>query len=185
MRILAETGDGGAAIEHVCRLRPRFAILDVDMPTQDGFAVARAIRAAALPVEIIFLTIHREPEFFEKALELGAKGYVTKDCAATDITCCIRAILRGEHYVSPALASYLVAERRRGTPATGGLGSLSRSERQVLRLIGEYKTGKEIAAALGISPLTVKTHRQNIGQKLGLEGSHSLMKFALEHLSRL
>src|SRR5581483_9954564 len=141
--------------------------LDIDMPELDGFNVAHNVRQQKLPVELIFLTIHREEEFFNRALELDAKGYVTKDSAVTDIVSAIRAVAAGQYYVSPALASFLVAQRRQpGAQPPSDLASLSPTERQVLKLVAEYKTSKEIAAALGISPLTVKTHRQNICLKL-------------------
>lgn len=182
LKILAEAEDGRTALELVQTLRPQVAILDIDMPGMNGFAVARRVRELKLPVEIIFLTIHREKEYFNRALELDAKGYVTKDSAVTDIISGIRAAAAGQHYVSPALASFLIARRRpSAVPRPVSLDLLSPAERQVLRLIAEYKTGKEIAEVLGISPFTVKTHRQNICLKLELQGSHSLMKFALEH----
>jgi DNA-binding NarL/FixJ family response regulator len=186
LKVLAEAGDGRTALALIQSLRPQVAILDIDMPEMDGFSVARQVRQQKLPVEIIFLSIHREEEFLNRALELDAKGYVTKDSAVTDIVSGIRAVADGQHYVSPALASILVAQRRQtAAPRREGLASLSPTERQVLKLIAEYKTSKEIAAMLGISPLTVKTHRQNICLKLDVQGNHGLMKFALEHQAEL
>jgi DNA-binding NarL/FixJ family response regulator len=186
LKVLAEAGDGRTALALIQSLRPQVAILDIDMPEMDGFSVARQVRQQKLPVEIIFLSIHREEEFLNRALELDAKGYVTKDSAVTDIITGIRAVADGQHYVSPALASILVAQRRQtAAPRREGLASLSPTERQVLKLIAEYKTSKEIAEMLGISPLTVKTHRQNICLKLDVQGNHGLMKFALEHQAEL
>jgi DNA-binding NarL/FixJ family response regulator len=186
LKVLAEAGDGRTALALIQSLRPQVAILDIDMPEMDGFSVAQQVRQQKLPVEIIFLSIHREEEFFNRALELDAKGYVTKDSAVTDIVTGIRAVADGQHYVSPALASILVAQRRQtAAPRREGLASLSPTERQVLKLIAEYKTSKEIAEMLGISPLTVKTHRQNICLKLDVQGNHGLMKFALEHQAEL
>lgn len=97
MKVLAEAGDGRIAIELIQKLRPQVVILDIDMPELDGFAVARTVRQQKLPVEIIFLTLHREEEFFNRALELDAKGYVTKDSATTDIITGIRAVAAGQH----------------------------------------------------------------------------------------
>lgn len=186
LKVLAEAGDGRTALALIQSLGPQVAILDIDMPEMDGFSVAQQVRRQKLPVEIIFLSIHREEEFLNRALELDAKGYVTKDSAVTDIVTGIRAVADGKHYVSPALASILVAQRRQtAAPRREGLASLSPTERQVLKFIGEYKTSKEIAAMLGISPLTVKTHRQNICLKLDVQGNHGLMKFALEHQAEL
>lgn len=186
MKVLAEAGDGRTAFELIQRLRPQVAILDIDMPELDGFAVARNVRQQKLSIEIIFLTLHREEEFFNRALELDAKGYVTKDSVTSDIISGIRAVAAGQHYISPALASFLVSQRRQSTaPPMQGVAALSPTERHVLKLIAEYKTSKEIAETLGISPLTVKTHRQNICLKFDLQGNHSLMKFALEHQAEL
>jgi len=186
LQVVAEVGDGQAALEQIKATRPRVAILDIDMPMMSGFEVARALTKLPLAVEIIFLTVHCEEEFFNEALELGAKGYVLKDSSVTDIAACIRAVAAGQNYVSPALTAYLFQQRRSAAPRPrSAIDALTPTERQVLKLIAEYKTSKQIAAALFISPHTVQTHRKNICVKLELEGNHALMRFALEHKSQL
>jgi DNA-binding NarL/FixJ family response regulator len=188
LKVLAEAGDGQAALERIRELRPDIVLLDVDMPKLHGFAVARAVRDESLPVEIIFLTVHSELEFFKKALELEAKGYVLKDCAVTDIVSAIRAVASGQHYTSPTLTSYLVGTRQKPAernPSGTGIGALTPTERRVLALIADYKTSKQIAEALFVSPKTVQAHRANICLKLDVHGSHALMRFALEHKSEL
>jgi DNA-binding NarL/FixJ family response regulator len=188
LKVVTEAGDGQSALERIREARPDIALLDVDMPKLHGFAVARAIRDEGLPVEIIFLTVHSEEEFFKKALDLGAKGYVLKDCAVTDVVSAIRAVAAGQHYTSPSLTSYLVAARRRPAErgaSASGLVSLTPSERRVLALIAEYRTSKQIADELFISVKTVNAHRANICTKLDVHGSHALMRFALEHKSEL
>jgi len=186
LQVVAEAGDGQAALEQIKATRPRVAILDIDMPMMSGFEVARALTKLPLAVEIIFLTVHCEEEFFNEALELGAKGYVLKDSSVTDIAACIRAVAAGQNYVSPAPTAYLVQQRRSAAPRPrSAIDALTPTERQVLKLIAEYKTSKQIAAALFISPHTVQTHRKNICVKLELEGNHALMRFALEHKSQL
>ena len=184
LRIVAEVGSGQEAIEKAQLLRPNIAILDIDMPEKDGFKVAAAIGELKLPVAVIFLTVHREESFLNKALEIGAKGYVLKDSASTDIVTGIRTVSAGQHYISPAMASYLVTPRR-AAGKMPGLASLTTTERIVIKLIADYKTTKDIAAILSISPRTVDTHRSNICQKLGVRGNHSLMKFALAHQTEL
>jgi DNA-binding NarL/FixJ family response regulator len=184
LKVIAEAGDGETALERIRELRPDIALLDIDMPKLHGFDVARTIREERLSVQIVFLTVHAEPEFFKKALELEAKGYVLKDCALTDIVACIRAVSAGQHFTSPSLTSYLVGlsqqPRERGEGGSG-LGSLTPTERRVLRLIADYKTSRQIADELFVSPKTVQTHRANICLKLDVHGSHALMRFALEH----
>jgi len=180
LQIVAEVGNGQEALEKIQLLQPDIAILDIDMPGQDGFKVAAAISELKLPVEIIFLTVHREESFLNKALEIGAKGYVLKDSTITDIVAGIRTVFAGQPYLSPAMASYLV-NRRQETGRSLGLANLTPTERTIIKLIAQYKTTKDIAAILFISPRTVETHRANICQKLGIRGNHSLIKFALRH----
>jgi DNA-binding NarL/FixJ family response regulator len=187
-QVVAEASDGRSALEQIQSLRPEIVVLDIDMPGLDGFAVARAIGEQRLPVSIIFLTVYRDERFFTEALQLGAKGYVLKDAAVTDIVSGISAVAAGEHFTSPALTSYLVRQRR--TPddtRTQGptLDALTATERRILAMIAEYKTSREIGDALHISHRTVQTHRTNICTKLDLHGNHALMRFALDHKSEL
>ena len=179
--VVGEAGDGQGALEMIRTLRPTIAILDVAMPQLDGLALARQLLADESSVEIIFVTMFREEKLFNKALEAGVKGYVLKDSAATDIVSCIKAVAAGQHYASPALTTYLVKRVRRAATdePRSGMESLTPTERRVLSLIADYKTSKAIGEELFISPRTVDTHRNNICQKLGIHGSHALMKFAL------
>ena len=137
---------------------------------------------------IVFLTMYREEDMFCEAMELGAKGYVLKESAPADILQCLHAVSSGQHYISPSLAGFLLT---RGGQAGGasrgksGLESLTPAERRILKLIASDKTSKEIAEALGLSPRTVENHRANISAKLGLQGSHSLLKFAFENRGQL
>lgn len=189
LKVVGEAADGLTALALIRSLAPAVAILDIDMPKLDGFGVARTVREQELSVEIIFLTVHAEEDFFKAALELGARGYVLKDSAVTDIVAAIRAVLAGQYYSSPALTTYLVkgtgSARRQAQDDESPLSSLTSTERRVLSLIAEYRTSKEIAAELFISPRTVETHRANICNKLNLRGNHALMKFALAHKSEL
>lgn len=184
LKIIAETDDGQAALEKLQQLKPDIAILDIDMPRMDGFKAASAIRELNVACPIIFLTVHREESYLNRALQVGAKGYVLKDSAVTDIVLGIKAVIAGQHYISPAMASYLV-NRHRASNQMEGLASLTPTERIVIKLIADYKTTKDIAGILSISPRTVETHRNNICQKLGVRGNHSLMKFALLHQTEL
>jgi len=186
--VIAEANDGEVALASVRTLLPDIAILDISMPRMDGLAVARAVREASLPLNIVFLTMYREEELFNRALEIGAKGYVLKDSAAADIVTCLRAVIAGQHYTSPELTSYLVKRSRSPAPladSASGIESLTPTERRVLSLLAEYKTSKQIGEELFISRRTVDHHRANICQKLGIHGSYALMKFALEHKSLL
>jgi len=186
--VAGEAQDGEAALELINKLQPAIAILDISMPVRNGFEVVRALRQKKVQTQVIFLTMHRNEDFFQRALDLDVRGYVLKDSAVIDVVSAIKAVSRGEHYTSPALTSYLIKKRSGGSSAASserglGLHSLSPTERRVLELIAEYKTSRDIAEELNTSPRTVETHRTNICQKLGLHGRHALMKFALENKS--
>jgi two-component system, NarL family, response regulator DegU len=188
LKVVAEAGDGKHALEIIERLRPEVAVLDLDMPEMDGFAVVREVQRKNLAVEVIILTIHREEEIFQEAMDLGVRGYVLKDSATTDIISSIRSAAARQPYISPQLSAFLLSRRRRvDALATRkpGLESLTTMERRILKLIANEKTSKDIAAQLFISHRTVETHRTNICRKLDLKGNLPLIKFALTHKSEL
>ncbi len=183
LKVNAEAADGIETLAKIRSFLPHVAVIDIDMPNTDGFGVARVLREDKINVEVIFLTVHREESFMKKALGLGAKGFVLKDSAVTDIVTAIKAVRRGQSFVSPAMMSYLI--KPPAQKGKEGLESLTASERTVLKLIAQYKTTKEIAEILFVSARTIESHRLNICQKLHLQGSHSLIKFALEHLPEI
>ena len=183
-KVVGEAGDGEQALEMISEMHPVIAILDVSMPKLDGLALARKLAAQAPSVGVILVTMYREQKLFTQALEAGVKGYVLKDSAVTDIISCIKAVAAGQNYASPELTTYLVKRVRQAqTPgsARSDLEGLTTTELRILSLLADYKTSKEIAQELFISPRTVDTHRNNICQKLDIHGSHALMKFALAH----
>jgi len=184
--VVGEADQGEAALDLIQKVRPAIAILDVAMPKLDGLALARVLQKEEIPVRIILVTMYREEKLFKKALEAGVKGYVLKDSAASDIISCIKAVAAGQNYTSPELTTYLVSRVRQVDAVReprSGVETLTATELRVLALLAEYKTSKEIAQELFISPRTVETHRNNICQKLGIHGSHALMKFALAQKS--
>lgn len=188
LKVVAEATDGMMALEQIKSLKPKVAVLDIDMPELDGFGVVRALRSERIDVEVVFLTIHRDEDFLNESINLGAKGYVLKDSALTDIVNCVKMVASGQHYVSPALTDLLLNRQRRAASLSQRkpeLKDLSPAERRVLKLLAEYKTSREIAAELFISHRTVETHRTNICNKLEIHGNHALMKFALAHKSEL
>lgn len=188
LKVVGEADDGKSAYEQARELRPDVIILDVNMPEMDGFEMARKIRDTGLSVEIVFLTMYKDEDMFNEALDLGAKGYVLKSSALTDIVECARAVASGQHYISPALSGFLLNRRDRSMSfvrSKPSIGDLTPTELRILRLIADAKTSKEIAAELFISYRTVENHRANICQKLDLHGSNALVKFAFEHKSEI
>ena len=187
-RLVGEAADGPAALELVQSIEPEVAILDIGLPMMNAVSVVRRIRELQLPVEVVFLTVHDEQEMFEEALELGVRGYLLKDCTASELVRCVRAVASGQHYTTPLMTSYLVAKMQRVerfAETVRGLSLLTPHERAILRRIAHEKTSKEIAEEMGIAPKTVDAHRTNICRKLKIHGKHVLSRFALIHRSSL
>lgn len=188
LAIVAEASDGKVALAAIQTHTPDVAVLDIDMPGLDGFAVVRALATLSSRPEVVFLTMHSEQELFEAALELGIKGYVLKESAITDIVAAIQAVAAGQAYLSPALSGQVLTRRSsEADPARiyPGLAALTPTERRVLGLIASDQSTKEIAAQLAVSPRTVEAHRQNIAAKLHVHGSLALVRFALQHRRQL
>ncbi len=154
-------------------------ILDVDMPLMNGFEVLSRLLQINSDVKVILLTVHDEIEFYNEAMRLGAMAYILKECAIEDIVLAIRSVISGQTYSSNRLTHHLSTRLNQNN--SEGVSALTPMEREILRMIADYKTNNEIGDKLFISPLTVKTHRRNISQKLNIVGNHALMKFALEN----
>ena len=188
LTVVGEAGNGSEALLMVEELRPDVAILDVDMPHQDGFQVARQLTAKNNPAAVIFLTIHSEEQMFHAALDIGAKGYVLKDSAIDDVVTAINEVAAGRYFTSLPMTTYFtVRQNYNAVPDKQQLGlrQLTLTESRILKLLADYKTSKEIAEMMSVSPRTVETHRLRICQKLNLQGSHALMKFAVQYRSLL
>jgi DNA-binding NarL/FixJ family response regulator len=188
LKVVAEAEDGTVALAYLRVEKPDVAVLDIDMPGHDGFELARTINQERLPTRIIFLTMHKDQDVFNEALDLGVKGYIVKDSAVLDIVAGIKAVAAGQHYISSSISSYLVSRHENADTLvreTPRLADLTQQERNVLRLVAANKTSKEIAAELCISYRTVENHRTNICEKLELRGPHALLSFALKNKSQI
>jgi DNA-binding NarL/FixJ family response regulator len=188
LKVLAEADDGDAAVQVISQLRPTIAVLDIDMPKLDGFAVARVLQRQAPEVKLVFLTIHGKEDLFHAAMDLGARGYLLKQSALPDIVRGLRAVAAGEHFVTSSLTSYLIDRRARSSAlasAHPALGALTENERRIVRLIADGRSSKEIASELFLHYRTVENYRTAICQKLGISGANALLKFALQHRSDL
>jgi DNA-binding NarL/FixJ family response regulator len=186
LSIVGEAADGEAALALIVGLLPQIAVLDIDMPKLDGFAVAREIAARHLPVATIFLTMHTGEDPFRAAMDLRAKGYILKDSAMLEIVAGIRAVAAGQPYLSSALTARLLQPPApAGAPNDVLASRLTPTERRIVQLIAADKSSKEIGAELSIHYRTIENHRTNICRKLGLEGANALLRFALQNKYRL
>jgi DNA-binding NarL/FixJ family response regulator len=184
LRIVGEAGDGVSALALIEKCNPTMAILDIDMPHMGGLTVAREVRLRKLPTDVIFLTMYKEEDLFNEAIDVGTRGYVLKDSAVNDILNAIHTVVDGKYYISPVLSDHLMRRSARTEKLlkhTTSLEDLTPTELRILKLVAETKTSKEIAEMLSISYKTVENHRTSIAAKLQLRGSHSLLKFALEN----
>jgi len=207
IEVVAECGDGEAALAAIERDRPAVAVLDFDMPKRDGLAIARAVSEQGLDTKVVLLTMHGREDLLRAAFDLGVRGYVVKDGAVLDVVSAIREVMEGRPFISSSLSAMLLTGREPvgetppsapdgpaapSSPASGGesgappeLVRLTAAERRILALIADFKTSKEIADALGIHYRTVENHRTNIAGKLGLTGSHALTRYAAQYRDRL
>ncbi len=186
--LAGEAATGKEAVELICRTGPELAVLDINLPDMTGLDVAASLRERSPETKCVVLTMLKDEQAFNRAMNLGICGYVLKENAATEIIACLAAVSAGDPYVSPSLTGYLLRRHERSdTLATRqpGLADLTTAERRILKRIAEKKTTKEIAQELEVSPRTIETHRANISSKLALKGGNSLMQFAIEHRDTL
>jgi DNA-binding NarL/FixJ family response regulator len=184
LKVLAEAGDGTAALALIQEYRPGVAVLDINMPRMSGLEVARALSKEKARPEIVLLTMFDDEEMLNEAMDLGVKAYLLKESASIDIPNAVRAVIEGRHYISPAMTDKLLQHQKKQAAFNAkqpGIDQLSPTERRVLRLISESKTSKEIAEELFLSPKTVDNYRFKISEKLGIRGAYSLLKFAMEN----
>ena len=179
--VVGEASTGTEALELAASLRPDVAVLDISMPGLSGLRVAAELRERAPETQVLVLSMHDNTEYVLESLRAGVHGYLLKDTAATELRGAIRAVRRGESFVSPPLAARQSAGVR-GDPAasSGALGLLTARERQVLAGVARGHTNREMAAQLGISPRTVESHRENLMKKLGVRTVAGLTRLALE-----
>lgn len=182
--IVGEADRGDTALELILKVKPDIAILDVNLPGMNGFELVSRLKARKSAARIVILTMLKEEQALNTALNLKVDGYVLKENAAAEILSCIASVAKGESYVSPSMTGFLLRRRSRAellARKSPGLEDLTMAERRILKRIADGKTTKEIAAEFFISPRTVESHRANMCEKLGLTGSNRLLQFALQN----
>jgi DNA-binding NarL/FixJ family response regulator len=180
---LAGTAENGQVlIEMAARLAPDVIVADISMPLLNGIDAAREIRKRGIGAKIIFLTMHSDAGFAVEALEAGASGYLLKQSAAEELLAALREVLKGRTYVTPLIARDVFDTALRGQRAADRPSAkLTARERQVLQLLAEGKSAKEIAAVLNVSTRTAEFHKYNVMDKLGLRSTAELTQYAMKH----
>ena len=174
--VVAAASDGREAMAQAAALKPDVAVIDVAMPLLNGIDVTRAIRNQGLRTKVVLLTFHTERQYVVAAFEAGVAGYVVKTQASEDLLCALREVGRGRSYVSPAITGDFGDAVRRRAPSRD---PLTRREREVLQLIAEGKSTKEVATILGVSVKTADTHRTHIMTKLDIHETAGLVRYAI------
>lgn len=186
--LVAEAQDGEAALQHIEEQRPDVAVLDIEMPKKDGFDVVRAMEERKLSSGVVFLTMHKDEELFNGAMNLGVRGYVLKESAFSELVDGIKTVAAGGHFVSPSLSTYLMNRRKRHEALVEerpGLRELTTAEHRVLELIAAGMSTSDVARELCVSVRTVENHRSHICSRLNLQGRDVLLRFALTHKSEI
>jgi DNA-binding NarL/FixJ family response regulator len=174
--------DGRAMVEAAGRLRPDVIVADVTMPHLNGIDALAQLRQRGDRVPVVFLTMHRDVTFARRALEAGASGFVVKHSAPAELVLAIRAALEGRTYLTPQLAGEVLASMKQGPEQAGDpVVSLTPRQREVLQLLAEGRSAKEIASSLSISARTVEFHKYQLMETLGLHTNAELIHFAIKH----
>ncbi len=181
LEIIGETRDGHQAVELVKELKPDMCLMDVSMPGMNGFDATRRVREFDPTVKVLILTMHDEEELVARCLEAGASGYIMKDAPASQLLYAIETVYKGEKYLSPVVLKKVVAGYVKNSqrPRTS-YDRLSGREREVLKLLAEGLSVKEIAARLNLSVKTVDVHKYNLMRKIDVHDRAELIKYAIQ-----
>jgi DNA-binding NarL/FixJ family response regulator len=181
IKVIAQAGDGRTTVQLTRQLMPDVVVMDVTMPGLNGIEAARQITSECSSVKVIALSVHSSKQFVIEMLKAGASGYLLKDCVSDDLAYAIRSVAAGQNYLSPQIARVVIKNYINDleTLKTSVFSILTQREREVLQLMAEGKSTKQIASMLNISTKTIETHRQHITNKLNINNVAELTKYAI------
>lgn len=181
--VVGSASNGRDLVAAAEELQPDLILLDISMPIMNGLEAAKLLKQNECKARLVFLTMHRDPEYVKEALRIGALGYVLKHAAGMELAGALRDVMRGQLYLSPQLSKATLADllgprgERSGRPSS----ELTTRQREVLRLVAEGHSGKVIAGLLGISQKTVEFHKASLMRQLGLHSTAELTRYAVTH----
>jgi len=183
IEVVGEAADGQEAYEKIMKLRPDIAVLDISIPHLNGIDLSVRLQQEAPEIRVVILTMHKSEEFVTKALQVGVKGYVLKDNALEELIKCIKTVYDDNVFLSNSVTKLVVQGFVSGLREKYDVQTepLSSREREVLQLLAEGQSNKDISAALNLSIKTVETHRANIMHKLGLKNIADLVLYAVRN----
>lgn len=179
LEVIGEVANGREAVEQGQLLQPDLVIMDVSMPELNGIEATRRLLEVAPRCRVLALSMHKDSVYVREILRAGASGYLLKEAIDNDLLIAVRAVAKGQGYLSPAVSDAVLSDYRKHV--TDPIDLLSSREREVLQLIAEGKTNKEIATALNLSTYTVESHRSRIMEKLNLHSAGELVRFAFRN----
>ena len=179
--VVDEAQDGEEVLEKLAKLKPDILLLDLTMPKKSGLEILDQIQRISKKTKVLIISVHKADAYVMRALKSGVKGYLNKENAADDLLPALRKITSGQVYLSAEVSSYLLAKAAKGPEEIARENILSERETEVLRLVAEGKTAKEIADSLFISDRTVENYKNNILKKLGLHKTSDLIKYAIKN----
>ena len=178
--VVADMGDGLEAVKYVQTAPPDLVLMDVAMPGLNGLDATARIVKESPATRVILLSMHANEEYLQQALQVGASGYLLKGAELAELELALKAVARGERYLTPAVAKYAIeAYRERSEGPAGPLARLSLRHREILQLVAEGQTTKDIAHRLNLSVKTVETHRAQLMERLDIHDVPGLVRFAM------
>lgn len=184
IEVVAEAANAGEAVAMATEARPEVVLLDIGMPGLSSFEAARQIRRDRPDTKIVFLTMYDDEDYLAECMDVGGNGYVLKDSPAEQLLIAIREVARGGSYLSPRMLSRLVndfrAQVRGGDARLSRFGTLTKREREILKLLAEGGSVKEIASSLDLSVKTVEAHKFNLMRKLDLHNKAQVVQYAIQ-----
>lgn len=183
LEVIGTAADGAQALIKATELKPDVVLMDVSMPVMNGFEAAERFKTDHPAIKVLILSMHDDREYIVKLINCGASGYVLKDVSSTELISAIETVYRGGTYFSSGASQALFSQfdQPDTKPATPPQEQLTCREKDVLKLVAEGNSNKEIARTLDISVRTVETHRQNIKQKLDIHTAAGMTRYAIEH----